>query len=61
MLARHQTVTDPAHVAAADVARAEHRAAAALPGTPPSGEVERRCLADYDDAFGLTDADGEVA
>lgn len=57
--ARHQTVTDPAHVTAADTARAEHRAAAAVPAARPGTEdVERRCLADYDDAFGVGDLDG---
>jgi transposase len=54
--ARHQTISDPDHVQAAARLRAEHRAAAT--GGEPA-EVELRCLADYDAAFGLDD--GEVA
>ncbi len=47
--ARHQSITDPAHRDAATALRAQH----AL-GTPTEpAEVERRCLADYDTAFGL--------
>ena len=53
--ARHQTLTDPDHLAAAAALRAaqqQHR--------PPAGEqVEQRSLADYDAVFGL--ADGQVA
>jgi hypothetical protein len=49
--ARHQTISDPAHVSAAARLRAEHRGLQR--GGP--GEVELRCLADYDTAFGLTD------
>jgi transposase len=52
--ARHQTITDPAHAEAAGRLRAEHRNAAR--GEP--AEVELRCLADYDTAFGLNDAEG---
>ena len=47
--ARHQSITDPEHRAAAEVLRQLPRAAA----RPDSGQVEQRCLADYDDAFGL--------
>jgi hypothetical protein len=50
--ARHQTITDPDHAQAAARLRAEHRAATI--GSEPT-EVELRCLADYDTAFGLTD------
>jgi transposase len=50
--ARHQTITDPDHAQAAARLRAEHRAATI--GDEPA-EVELRCLADYDTAFGLTD------
>jgi transposase len=50
--ARHQTITDPAHRAAA-LALA---AAAARAPAPVAGEqVEQRNLADYDTAFGLTE------
>jgi transposase len=48
--ARHQTLTDPEHRAAAAAMRAQqhHR--------PPAGDqVEQRSLADYDTAFGLAD------
>jgi transposase len=52
--ARHQTLTDSEHLAAAAAMRARqhHR--------PPAGDqVEQRSLADYDTAFGLTE--GQVA
>lgn len=48
--ARHQTVTDPAHRDAATALRAEHGLTCRR--SEPA-EVERRCLADYDAAFGL--------
>ncbi len=49
--ARHQSVTDPDHRAAAEVLRTLPRAA-----TGPAGdEVEQRSLADYDRVFGLTE------
>jgi transposase len=51
--ARHQTITDPGHAQTAVRLRAEHRAAT---GDEPA-EVELRCLADYDQHFGL-DAEG---
>jgi len=47
--ARHQTITDPAHLAAATALR-QHRGAALRPVTEP--DVERRRLADYDIALG---------
>jgi len=46
----HQTISDPAHVAAARALR-ERRAVALRPVAEP--EVEQRCLADYDTALGL--------
>jgi transposase len=49
--ARHQTISDPDHVAAARTLRAEHRDT----GRDEPSEVELRCLADYDSALGLTD------
>ena len=48
--AKHQTITDPEHRAAAAVLRRLPRAA-----QPPFGEVETRSLTDYDAAFGLTE------
>ena len=45
--ARHQTITDPAHLAAARELRAAHRALAAV-GRPAQAEVEQRDLAVYD-------------
>jgi hypothetical protein len=53
--ARHQTISDPAHLAAAARLRQAHRAAAGRPAEP---EVELRCLADYDAAFGLDQGEG---
>jgi transposase len=47
--ARHQTITDPDHAEAAARLRTEHRATS----TTQPGDVELRCLADYDTAFGL--------
>jgi transposase len=51
--ARHQTISDPAHVAAA---RALRRERIGLLRPAPEPEVQIRCLADYDTALGL-DAD----
>ena len=48
--ARHQTISDPAHVAAAKVLRRD-RVGQLRP--VPEPEVELRCLADYDTALGL--------
>lgn len=53
--ARHQTISDPVHVAAARALRME-RLEIVRPAVEP--QVEQRCLADYDDALGL---DGGVA
>jgi transposase len=53
--ARHQTVSDPVHVAAAKTLR-QQRIGILRPAPQP--EVELRSLADYDTALGLDDADG---
>jgi hypothetical protein len=50
--AKHQTVSDPAHVAAAKALRRRHLDVTRRAGQP---EVEVRCLADYHTALGLTD------
>jgi hypothetical protein len=58
--ARHQTLSDPAHLAAAAQLRhdrAESRAA----NRRDQGEVQLRCLADYDAAFGVDDGTQGVA
>jgi transposase len=52
--ARHQTLSDPAHLEAAARLRRDR---AARP-RPVSDEVELRCLADYDAAFGLNQGEG---
>jgi transposase len=48
--ARHQTLTDPAHWAAAQALRRQRLSLVAPPAEP---EVQIRCLADYDTALGL--------
>jgi transposase len=50
--AKHQTISDPAHVEAAKLLRRKH-----LDIARPAAEldVEVRCLADYDTALGLAD------
>jgi transposase len=53
--ARHQTITDPAHWAAAQALRRQRLAIVRPPAEP---DVQIRCLADYDDALGL---DGGIA
>jgi transposase len=53
--ARHQTISDPDHLQAAARLRAERAAVTGRDDT----QVQLRCLADYDAAFGLDD--GEVA
>ena len=50
--ARHQTICDPAHVAAAKALRRE-RVGLLRPAAEPG--VQIRCLADYDTALGLDD------
>ncbi|MEU8269393.1 hypothetical protein AB0B89_19825, partial [Sphaerisporangium sp. NPDC049002] len=54
--ADHQTITDPAHAAAAVKLRQAHRIIAA---SPSDLHVERRSLTDYDRMFGLIDSDQE--
>jgi transposase len=49
--ARHQTITDPAHLAAAQALRAARRLLAPVPG-PAEADVEHRDLAVYDALFG---------
>ena len=56
--ARHQTVTDPEHRTAATRLRRYH---ARLAADITPGEVEQRCLADYDSAFGLDEPPGSDA
>jgi transposase len=51
--ARHQTISDPGHLAAAAQLRHD-RAEVCAASRPDQGEVQLRCLADYDAAFGLT-------
>jgi transposase len=48
--ARHQTLTDPGHWAAAQALRRQRLTVVARPAEP---EVQIRCLADYDAALGL--------
>jgi transposase len=48
--ARHQTLTDPAHWAAAQALRRQRLSVVARPAEP---DVQIRCLADYDTALGL--------
>ena len=55
--AKHQSLTDPEHLAAAQLLRRE-RIGRLRPVAAPDAEVEVRCLADYDTALGL---DGGVA
>jgi transposase len=57
--ARHQSITDPEHRAAADALRRDHAAGRDSPETRSVKEVEQRPLTDYDLAFGLDD--GAVA
>jgi transposase len=56
--ARHLTVNDPAHLAAARALRAD-RARVLRP--VPEPDVQVRALADYDAAFGTSEADGGAA
>jgi transposase len=48
--AKHQTISDPEHVAAARLLRRER---SGLVRAAPEPEVEIRCLADYDEALGV--------
>jgi hypothetical protein len=54
--ARHQTLSDPAHLTAAARLRRDRTARPRV----TTDDVEVRCLADYDQAFGL-DQDAGVA
>ena len=54
----HQTISDPAHVAAARMLRRE-RVAVLRPVAEL--EVEQRALGDYDTALGIDGLDGGVA
>ena len=56
--ARHQTISDPAHVKAAQLLRQQRLAV-----VPPAAEteVEQRRLADYDTALGVAGFDGGMA
>jgi transposase len=56
--ARHQTISDPGHVTAAQLLR--HQRFAVVPAAAET-EVERRRLADYDTALDVAGFDGEVA
>ena len=52
--ARHQTISDPGHVAAAGALRRERVGLRPVPALDT--EVETRCLADYDTALGLDES-----
>jgi len=56
--AKHQTISDPSHVKAAQILRQQRFAL-----LPPASEteVEQRRLTDYDTALGVAGSDGEVA
>jgi transposase len=56
--ARHQTLSDPAHLAAAAQLRYDRAALGVANARRDQGEVQLRSLADYDAALGL---DGKVA
>jgi transposase len=56
--AKHQTVSDPAHVEAAKLLRRKHLDIARQPRPAGQPDVEIRCLADYDTALGLDDLAG---
>jgi hypothetical protein len=56
--ARHQTISDPAHLEAAAKLRRDRAAVGATARRRDHAEVQLRCLADYDAAFGLDDGQG---
>jgi transposase len=56
--AHHQTLSDPAHVAAAKALRRER---ITIVRPPREADVQIRCLADYDAALGTGGAGGTVA
>ncbi len=61
--ARHQTLTDDEHKTAADRLRLQRSTLLRVSVEPAQTQVEQRCLADYDDAFGVDPRldGGEVA
>jgi transposase len=59
--ARHQTLSDPAHLEAATKLRRDRAAVGATARRREQAEVELRCLADYDAAFGLDEREVVVA
>jgi hypothetical protein len=54
--ARHQTISDPVHLAAA--AQLRHQRTVLEHHPSDAGEVQLRRLTDYDQAFGLDDGQG---
>jgi transposase len=56
--ARHQTLSDPAHLQAAVQLRHQRAALGTTNARQGVEEVQLRCLADYDVAFGLDDGQG---
>jgi hypothetical protein len=56
--ARHQTISDPDHLQAAVQLRHDRAALAVTNAHRDQGEVQLRCPADYDAAFGLDDGQG---
>jgi transposase len=60
--ARHQTISDPAHLKAAAQLRHDRAVVGQAAGRRGQGEdevaVQLRCLGDYDAAFGLDDGQG---
>jgi transposase len=59
--ARHQTISDPAHLQAAARLRQQRAALGAASPRHDAEEVQLRLLTDYDAAFGLTDGTEGVA
>jgi transposase len=59
--ARQQTITDPQHRKAADVMRQAFADRTARGRGPASSDVQERDLSAYDQAFGLSDDDGQAA
>ena len=51
--ARHQTLSDPAHLQVAAQLRRDRAMVGQAADHRDQGEVQLRCLADYDAAFGL--------
>jgi transposase len=56
--ARHQTISDPPHLAAAAQLRQQRAALASASARHGDEEVQLRLLSDYDAAFGLDDGQG---